>query len=548
MVKRLIIPLLAVLLLLAASCRQARPPFLPPPEVLPPPEMNWEVRTDYSGLTPYAPPHIKHTRLRDGPLAMLIPSDNYGLLLPYASAGTMPDGSLRALKYGLVTMDGMVVTDLVFSSVERAEHRNYYHSTEMLPPLPAYSLAIDVSGLDTPWRADSWRGACALDGSWITPFEYREVVFTEDAILLMRGHQTFDIDIYDYNGQFMYNVLDSQWASNIAPDTWPGYLTYYVSEGIACLPDHNGNYFFIEMLTGRTMHTSFRGAAPFAEGLAAVCEMSVDSWEHIELWGFIDRDFNLVIPPRYTQPASFINGRATVETPGGETHVIDKRGNTLYVTPRGYRLEEDYTGFGYTAHRIAGEDSPIFYTEDFAEIFIPEIARSAGYIYVNRHGVGWYSCSAENGTILFARGKEYFFREIQDIAYMDGTYMIYFTYGNTTPLRQTSHGVRTLGGKEIIVPEAGVSISPVVENGLAKAFVVNTQGAYIYFGGNEADYRPSAYRLVGTDGEVIVSGYGALSYDGAAGLYKVLGRDFFAWLDMDGNTIISIPHMSYIMD
>ena len=88
------IPLILLILLAAACSRTAeRPPFLPPPETSPPPDMAVKVATDYSGLTPYAHPHAKHTRLHDGPLPELVPSEGYGMLLPYASADAMPSGA-----------------------------------------------------------------------------------------------------------------------------------------------------------------------------------------------------------------------------------------------------------------------------------------------------------------------------------------------------------------------------------------------------------------------------------------------------------------------
>ena len=39
-----------------------------------------------------------------------------------------------------------------------------------------------------------------------------------------------------------------------------------------------------------------------------------------------------------------------------------------------------------------------------------------------------------------------------------------------------------------------------------------------------------------------------MAYDEAAGLLRVLGEDYFAWLDLDGNTIISIPNLANIKD
>jgi len=48
--------------------------------------MKWEVKTDYSGLAPYEKIAGTAVRLHSGPLTELLPSGDYGLLLPYASA------------------------------------------------------------------------------------------------------------------------------------------------------------------------------------------------------------------------------------------------------------------------------------------------------------------------------------------------------------------------------------------------------------------------------------------------------------------------------
>jgi len=511
--------------------------------------MSWGVRTDYSGLTPYVPPHQKHTRLSEGPLTELVPSNSYGPLLPYSNVAVMPDGSLRASRYGLVTMDGMVVTDLVFSYVERAVDRNYSYSTgTAASPLPAYSLAVDIPGTEMWWGAEWVKAACALDGSWITPFEFVEIIFTENAMILMRSYETFDIDIYDYNGRFLYNVLDSQWIQNVAHDTWPGTFSYNASEGIAYMPSIYGEQIFIEILTGETRLTTYTGVFSFSDGLASVSMEVGDTWEYPDLWGFIDRDFNLVIPPRYTYPGSFINGHAVVETPSRETHVIDKSGKTLLIVPRGYWLERDYAGQGYSAHSLDGDRASLHYTEELVEIKVPENARSSGYYYINRHGGGWYSSTFGQGATLFSRDETFFFGDIVGIIHMDGDHITYYAYDDTQYSYDAEYGVRTLDGRDIIAPEKGISITPVIRNGLTESYIINTQSGYMYFGGEFADYSPSVYRLVGVDGEVLVSGFGELTYDSAEGLYKVLGIDYFAWLDMDGNTIISIPHMSYTMD
>jgi len=542
----LIIPLAMLLLVCLSACRQnQRPPFLPPPERVPPPEMTWGVKTDYSGLTPYVPPHSKHTRLHDGPLNELIPSSNYGMLLPYSSATVLPDGSLRMSAYGLVTIDGVVVTDMIYSRVERAVNWHHTYVAGVSAPLPAYRITVNIPGTETEWGAEVRLAACALDGSWVTPLDYIEAVFTEDVIILMRSNEIVDIDVYDYNGRLLYNALQTSWVKNFSRDAWPWTFAYNVSEGYACLPGYDGRYFFVEVLTDKVRYTDYVGASTFSDGYAAVQTDSDQPLYNDGLWGFIDSDFKMVIPPRYVYQASFTKGRAVVEVPGGEIRVIDKSGKTLFSVPRGYWIERDYTGHGYSVHKMDGDGGMRFFTNDFVEIELPESARSSEfYSHINHLGDGWYFCSTDEGGVLFSREEEILFEGMGYISYKFGDAIVYSEYD----VQGGRAGVKTLDGRDIILAEQGVTISPVVIENNVYAYIINTHTSFGYFGRVNTPYIPSAFRLVDTDGAEIASGAGMLSYDEYAGLYQVLGVDYFAWMDAYGKILVSIPHMSYTMD
>jgi len=549
----LIVLILLLMVLSLSSCRQEapRPSFLPDPEPVRPPEMSWAVRTDYSGLTAYSPPHKKHTRMLDGPLLVLIPSQGYGMLLPYANATVLMDGSLRESKYGLVTAEGMIVTDLIYDRVDRADGRSYVYSAETPAPLPAYVLTVTIPGTENPWGGvEAKHAACALDGSWITPFDYADVVFTDDVIILMRSHETFDMDIYDYNGQFLYNALQKVWGADVAHDTWPGHMSYNISaEGYACLPSRSGEYFYVKVSTGKAIYTKYTAALPFSEGLAAVRAPVLyrdgQTEYNMDLWGFINTDFELVIQPQYTSAAAFLNGRAVVETPGGKMRMINRRGETAFTVPEGYWIELDYTGDGFSVHSMVENKPPVYYTDGFAVIEPPETALPYDeYIYISRLGGGWYTCRGRNGTVLFSFEEDYYFRHVSYISNKYGDIIIY----SIDVAGESRMGVMTLDGDDIIRPEQGVWISAVTRDGVLTAFTVNTHSGYFFLYGGDKEYTQSAYRLFSADGGLITSGSGVLTYDDATGLYKLLSENYFAWLDMDGNTIISIPHMSNTMD
>ena len=542
----LVFAVLALLLLSLAACRKQRPPFLPPPEPVPAPEMGWGVRTDYSGLTAYSPPHTKHTRLHDGPLPELLPSDDYGLLLPYASAATLPGGGLRESKFGFVTSAGLVVTDLIYDRIEWAGQQQSYYSWETPATLPAYCLTINIPGTENDWGGyESRMAACASDGSWITPFEYVNITFTEDVIVLMRSYDSFNIDVYDYDGQLVYNVLQMDWFGGLNDYEQPSSLIYGVSEGYASIQARSGGTYIVEMRTGKATLTDYLTVMPFSGGCAAVLANVVHHGEYQSLWGFIDKSFDLVIPPRYTEQGYFVNGFAVFNAPGGPAQVINKRGETVFRAPEEHWIDRDYRGDVFNVYRNDGYGSPVCYTDSFEEINVPEIVRSSGgYFYVEHLGEGWYSCRTETGAVLFTQNDEYFYDKMTDIQSKHGDVLIYHEYGSDSG----RVGVMRLDRRDIIPPEMDVTIFPVVVDGILKAYVINTFSSYIYFGGPDPEYQPSIYRLAGDDGRIITSGSGILSFDEASGLYRVLGGDYFSWLDGDGNTIISIPSLAGTMD
>ena len=272
--KIILILLVLMMTLLISACKKTeRPPFLPQYDPAPPPEMRWDVQTDFSIHTPFVPRYSLHTRLHDGALPELIPSDNYGMLLPYSSATVLNDGSLRSIKFGFVTIDGVVVTDLIYDSVNRAEYRHGWHVGAMVDEFPAYSLSkMDTSDTVNAWvNTGAKMAACALDGSWITPFNYINIAFTEDAILLVRDETMPNIDVIDYNGNHLYNMLDLDWISDIPEYDWSSanlINTFVGRYGIVQMK--NDTYAFIDALTGSAHYTDYIDVSQYNEGFASV--------------------------------------------------------------------------------------------------------------------------------------------------------------------------------------------------------------------------------------------------------------------------------------
>jgi hypothetical protein len=411
---------------------------------------------------------------------------------------------------------------------------------------PAYLLSINVtSDINHLWGfIPSYLAVCALDGSWITPFEYINAVFADEVIFLTRDWQTFDVDVYDYNGVLLYNLLELEWAEHISEYLGIGNLMHGTSEGYGYILMNNGTFAFIDVLTGRARYTEYIEVGPFFDGLAAV-QAATDSNGN-RLWGFINRDFRLEIPHRYAGVVwPFSNGRAVVNTLDGSMQIINKGGETLFSVPEGYHIDMFPDGAGFVVYTRDRREHAVAYTDDFVRLEPPEKLQSQRYgSHIHYAGDGVYSAWVDDGMLLFTYETELFFQNAGNTFPVGREHIVYVLHDETG----FRTGVVTHDGRDIIPVEEGVFITPVVGDGVAKAFIINTNAPWQYSLRPAANFRPSVYRLVDTEGNVIASGPGTLTYDGAVGLFYVLGTDYVKWLDADGNTLISIPLMSSTFD
>jgi len=504
-------------------------------DIMSPPVMRWIVRTDDAGLTQFTPPHTMHTRLPSDQLTEFTPSSSYGKVLPYSSAVTMNDGSMRISKYGLVTADGLVVTDLIYDSITMAA----YVTGSSSEPRPAYHLRIGEPESDDTFGTNTLNAACALDGSWITSFDYVDIVFSENVIFLLRDHESFDIDVFDYNGQKLYNILELEWSGDISEDTWSEVLVYGINDGYGFIKLSNDTYGLMNVMTGQIRRAGFEEAFMFSEGLAAV----VPSGE--ELWGFVNADLDVIIPPQYVFATSFVLDRAVVETPDGSQHIINKQGEVLFTVASERFIIMNHDGNGFSVHLRADWSIPVFYTNDFTEITYPVGVTSLGPESLLQYiSGGWYLCMTEEGTWLFTRDEAYQLQRNLHLVDFIGGYIIYNEFNDD--YTEVNLGVMLPDRLVIIQPTDAASIIPAVKNGTVEAFIINSNlmhGMLI----NEM-YTQALYTLVDLNGDPIKSGLGLASYEEALGLFFVQGNDYFAWIDLEGKTLVSIPLMAYSFD
>lgn len=106
----------------------------------------------------------------------------------------------------------------------------------------------------------------------------------------------------------------------------------------------NGLYGFIDRDGNVVIEPQYRKALAFSEGLAAV---SADG----RLVQFIDRDNNVIVPPVYENVQAFRGGVAHVKQPGMSWQVIDRTGQLVYFVTEQIRADYDAA-----VEKMAAED------------------------------------------------------------------------------------------------------------------------------------------------------------------------------------------------
>lgn len=118
----------------------------------------------------------------------LIVSDDYGRLIPYAGQ-RLADGwpASTGCLYGLMTADGEVVVDPVYSNVEAPD---YYDDGSVLQRHPL--LVMRRSDPEAQSGSNNLIALAAADGSWCTDFAWREYTASADGLVLI-GDETMTL-------------------------------------------------------------------------------------------------------------------------------------------------------------------------------------------------------------------------------------------------------------------------------------------------------------------------------------------------------------------
>jgi len=405
-----------------------------------------------------------------------------------------------------------------------------------LPP-PAYLLS--VGGGPSGWDDTRRVAVSALDGSWVTSFDYISAWFTDYVFFLAHDHATYDMDIFDYSGRLLYNTRDLPWVSDISPQSMHGgNIRGNASEGFSHEAMSDGTVAFIELLTGRIIRTEFTRASRFYDGLAAVFDGS--------LWGFVNTDFELVIPHIYQDDFNFVYGRALVILPDGRQQIINRRGETLLEVVYNEFIEQCWHGSGYIIHDSNRRPLRV-YTSNLTAIPLPMPNDDRSWVSAN--GNGWFLMQTDGVTAVFSTHGAYLFPDVNHITNVGDNFVIYYNFSNIAESFLEAQGVLALDGSEIIPPQENAWITPVLDGFAATAFIVNAniRGPINPIDGSTGPPR-QVYSLYSIDGNLLASGRGWLSHEPGSGVFAVLAEDHYAHLDMNGNVIFRIPFLSQTLD
>lgn len=190
--RRWVLPLILCLVLCACGGAEQAP--LERPSVPAVEESNGAaVWTDWSKLGDRpVPPETVGTRWYEGYTGELIPREDYGPLIPYAGLRLMDDWpAADGCLYGLMTREGAVITDPVYSAV----YSPGGYGEEGSFTLPLLVLSRGDETVDPETWDPVILAVAAIDGSWCTPFQYRAVCVSSEGLLLFQEDGFTDMSI-----------------------------------------------------------------------------------------------------------------------------------------------------------------------------------------------------------------------------------------------------------------------------------------------------------------------------------------------------------------
>lgn len=377
----------------------------PAPTAKPIPTDGPYVYTDYSKLEDNSLQPDIYTRWYGEFTDHLIPSPDYGPLIPFSGDGAVEEWEVSDYAAeGLMTLDGKVVVDPVYSAVTQLSdgwewegYTDTYYSAYILS-----RYAGDGEGdLFNAYNDVSSR-LCALDGSWVTEeyrFSYNTLCYgsgvQDGAVFALRDETVLALlDIS--TGEEIFSVDLDGLSENTIRDNILNYVHYgdgrivlntylygYNTPYLRCW-EKNGNEIFFP--------DNVDGAYGFSEGLCPARRTGGEGYA----WGYLGLDGQWAIPPQFTDATPFESGVALL---GTHAHtLIDREGNILYETPTYDRCQKtgDYWYFcGYSG------DAGLVLDKQGNEVASPLLHGG----YVDALDYGWAVMTNFDGSHTLGRGE-----------------------------------------------------------------------------------------------------------------------------------------------
>ena len=367
--------LLALLLIFSGCAKTSVPSVTPalPPEPTPGTPPSFEnpsgIYADWSKLQKPENPVEIGSRLHEGPLTELIPSDDYGILVPYVGDVVTSDAGgffvSTEYRYGLMTMDGCVVLDPVLSAV-------YSITTDIGE---VYVLDKPVGEGENMYQAEA---LCAMDGSWCTDFIYSGTYWTGEYLRAFCLDNNNESSLLDSRGNKILGLEDLEFEIPLNKDMDDWMLQYSAlnfSGGYVNLQLEDGYYAYFDMQGKVLRSDEFNGRSYstfgfFKDGVAVVQPLTSI------YYGILKPDGTWLVHPdsgnNYCEALMQFGGFMLRDEDGVLT-AFDGKGNVICNKPQLSRLEspelvELSNGWCISAWK---DSTNIIYDLDLNELIIP---------------------------------------------------------------------------------------------------------------------------------------------------------------------------------
>lgn len=185
-------------------------------------------------------------------------------------------------------------------------------------PRSTFNYANPDAPFCLQYEGDRW-GYVNRQGFWmIQPENYEDATQFTDKYAVVR---------YAEDGTHQFHILNmdgslspcGKWSKDM--DT-PRSFGAEINDGMLLMKGSSGYYFLnVEGNSFFPEGTGYEEARDFSEGLAAVKENG--------LWGYVDKEGQYILPPRYSSAWSFSNDYAYVIDQNGQPLVIDRAGEIV---------------------------------------------------------------------------------------------------------------------------------------------------------------------------------------------------------------------------